>query len=448
MKLAWPRFGTPLPDDGLRGRSGPTESSGDTRLLHRVRWTLVAWSGAITLVILLALGSAIYLSVASSLQATGTQTLRARADTIHDAIVYGSAVPGARFPVRIGFDFGGPAPGTYAMIIGPNGSVLGAPEAVSGLPDSTGVAAARASGTDLQQTTLDGEPVWIFSESAQTAGQTYVVQVVGSRAAEQRTLDILLGVLGIGGLAALLLALAAGTIYASRALVPIRDSLRRQREFAADASHELRTPLSIVRTSLDYLRHHSGETIELHRETLDDIGTEVDHLTGLVDSLLVLARADSGALEIASEPVDLADVAASALGGLGPLAESRAISLTLDAEPAQVQGDPLRLRQLVTILADNAIRYGHGGGNVVVRVQAAGHTARLDVEDDGPGIPPEFRERVFERFWRAPGAAPGGTGLGLSIASWIVAQHGGTISLEERPGGGSRFVVQLGVAAS
>ncbi len=449
MKLAWPHLHTTLPDDRLRSRSGPTESAGDTHLVRRVRWRLVAWSGAITLLILLVLGTAVYVSVARSLEATGTQTLRARADEIRDAIVYGSSTPfGTRFPVRIGFDFGGPAPGTYAMVIGPNGAVLGAPEAVAGLPNSTGITAARASGTNLQQTTLDGEPVWIISETAKAGGQTYVVQVVGSRAAEQRTLDILLEVLAVGGLAALLLALAAGTIYASRALVPIRESLRRQREFAADASHELRTPLTVVRTSLDYLRHHADETIDAHRETIDDIGTEVDHLTGLVDSLLVLARADSGALEVAAEPLDLADVAASALGGLGAMADRRAISLTLDAEPTQVSGDPLRLRQLVTILADNAIRYGRDGGVVVVRIRPEEHGARLEVEDDGPGIPSEYREQVFERFWRAPGAAPGGTGLGLSIATWVAAQHGGSLALEERPGGGSRFVAHLGSSSA
>jgi signal transduction histidine kinase len=108
-------------------------------------------------------------------------------------------------------------------------------------------------------------------------------------------------------------------------------------------------------------------------------------------------------------------------------------------------GDPLRLRQLVTILVDNAIRHTPTGGTVLVRVRREQQTVTLEVLDDGPGIRETDLDHVFERFWRADDAPSGGTGLGLSIAHWIVERHGGTISAANRPEGGARFEARLPV---
>src|SRR4029077_9506639 len=133
-----------------------------------------------------------------------------------------------------------------------------------------------------------------------------VVQVIQDRSSEQRTLDVLLTVLVVGGLLALAAAIIVGAAYAQRALVPVRRSLsgqrlalRRQREFAADASHELRTPLTIVRASVDDLQRPPPEPVASVGTALDDIQHEVGHLTSLVDDLLLLARSDSGALDLA-----------------------------------------------------------------------------------------------------------------------------------------------------
>ena len=118
--------------------------------------------------------------------------------------------------------------------------------------------------------------------------------------------------LAIAGLVAILAALIAGALIARRALVPIRDALRRQREFAADASHELRTPLAVVRASAEHLRRNQDKPVGEVGTAVDDITAEVDHLTALVEDLLLLARSDSGAVELTREPLDLADVAADA----------------------------------------------------------------------------------------------------------------------------------------
>jgi two-component system sensor histidine kinase CiaH len=285
---------------------------------------------------------------------------------------------------------------------------------------------------------------------ATPVGDLYV-QVIQDRRAEQQTLDAILRVLLVGGAVVVLVAVGFGAVYARRALVPIRESLssqrtalRRQREFAADASHELRTPLTVIRSSVEHLRRNrAANESPATREALDDIDAEVGHLTALVDDLLLLARSDSGAIALTRLPVDLGDVAAESAGALVKLAAERGVHLTLDPEPAMVSGDHARLRQLIVILVDNGIRHTAAGGSVNVRVRADRRDAVLEVDDDGPGIRPEDMPRVFERFWRAPGAATGGTGLGLAIAKSIVDLHDGRIAVANRDAGGARFTVRL-----
>ncbi len=419
--------------------------AGDARLLGRVRWQLVAWSGGVVLVVLLALGVALYVAVARSLEATGTAQLTERVEPLARLISGARPDPIDRPPV--GLAFGGRSSGTFAFVVPPSGEVIGPRdlELPAGLPDSAGIAAARRTGAvDIRAVEVDGTPVRVLSRPVDRAGTQYVVQVVQDITAERKTLGTLVTVLAIGGLAAVLAAVGAGAVNARRALVPIRDALRRQREFAADASHELRTPLTVVRASVDDLRRNEARPVREVGAALDDITAEVDHLTALVEDLLLLARSDSGAVEIAREPVDLGEVATDATGALASVAAREDVRLALDPAPAELSGDPARLRQLVTILVDNAIRHGPAGGTVTVTVRREGRDAVLTVDDDGQGIAPEDRERVFDRFWRAPGARPGGTGLGLAIAAWIVERHGGTIAATDRPGvGGSRFVVRL-----
>jgi signal transduction histidine kinase len=273
-------------------------------------------------------------------------------------------------------------------------------------------------------------------------GATSVIQVVGDRTAELRTLAVLAAVLVGGGLAALAVAALLGSLYATRALVPIRASLRRQREFAADTSHELRTPLAVIRAGIARVRQQPNASVTEVAPLLEAVDEEAVRLGALVDDLLALARTDSGTADLDLQPVDLAEVAATALGALEPLATKRGMRLALDVEPAVMRGDADRLRRLVTVLVDNAIRHGREGGNVSVTVRAGS----LVVEDDGPGIPPADRARVFDRFWRGAGAAAGGSGLGLSIAGWIVDRHEGRIAVSEGALGGARFSVTLPIS--
>jgi two-component system sensor histidine kinase BaeS len=159
--------------------------------------------------------------------------------------------------------------------------------------------------------------------------------------------------------------------------------------------------------------------------------------------MLLLARTDSGVVQIERVPLDLGDVATDAASMLATLGQERGVEVVLDPRPAPLTGDPVRLRQLVTILVDNAIRHSRVGSTVEARVRPAVGAAVLQVDDQGPGIKPEDLPRLFERFWRADDAPAGGTGLGLAIAKWIVEQHGGSISAENRPEGGASFRVWL-----
>jgi signal transduction histidine kinase len=293
-------------------------------------------------------------------------------------------------------------------------------------------------------------PVRVLTDPVMFRGRQLYLQIVGDRSTEERTLQVLVLVLVIGGAVALLVASGVGAAYANRALVPIRHSLigqrealRRQREFAADASHELRTPLTVIRASVDDLERHPKQQVASVGTALTDIRDEVDHLTSMVEDLLLLARSDSGAIELERVAADLGDVASSGASALSLLASERDVSLVVDPVPAEVTGDPARLRQLVAILVDNAIRHAPRGSRVDVRVRTDGRDAVLVVEDEGPGIRPDDLPRVFDRFYRAAGAPGGGTGLGLAIAAWIVDQHGGRIAAANRDTTGARFTVRL-----
>lgn len=445
-----------MPDGAVAPRTGdPADEralAADRRLIRGVRWRLVLWSGLTTLVVLAILGIALYAVAAGSLEGAGTKQLDDRATAFRQHPDPGGG-PGQ------GFIFGGNSSGTFALLADDTGAPVGrgglfVPD---GLPVEAGIDAARATGLDIRTTTVGTIPLRVRTERAlTTADQVVYIQVIQDRSAELKTLDAIRTVLLVGGLVVVLVAFGVGAFYASRALVPIRESLvqqraalRRQREFAADASHELRTPLTVIRSSVEHLRRNrGGGEPASSTEALDDIDAEVGHLTALVEDLLLLARSDSGSIALTRLPVDLGDVAADGAGALVKMAADHGVHLALDPEPAIVDGDHARLRQLTVILVDNAIRHTPRDGNVRVRTRTDRGEATLQVDDDGAGIRPDDMPHVFERFWRAPGAAAGGTGLGLAIAKSIVDLHDGRIVVTNRPEGGARFIVRLPVAGS
>ncbi len=425
--------------------------AGDERLIAGVGRSLVLWAAGTTLVVLVLLGVTLYAAVNQSLATTGERQLDDRAGAMRH-IIEG---PGGRpdgDDVQAGLQFGGGTSGTFALVLSADGQLILPRSLPAPLkqPDAGSLGAAVVSGRDVRLGSIAGTPVRVLTALVNSKIGPVYLQIFQDRTAEQRTLNVLLAVLFGGGVVVLLVAAGVGAIYSRHALVPIRASLlaqrsalRRQREFAADASHELRTPLTVVRASLDLLRRHPEAPVNQVGDALDDIGAEVDNLTHLVEDLLLLARSDSGAVPLERQPMDLGDVVAEGSSSLVTAAAHRDVRIEVDPAPAMISGDPARIRQLVLILVDNAIRHSLTGGLVRVSVRADGANGVLVVEDDGQGIAKDDLPHVFERFWRGAGAPEGGSGLGLAIAAWIVSGHAGVIGVTNREPTGARFTVRI-----
>jgi signal transduction histidine kinase len=236
-------------------------------------------------------------------------------------------------------------------------------------------------------------------------------------------------------------------------------TLAREREFVADASHELRTPLTSVLANLELLEAElEGESREIAGSAL----RSTQRMRRLVGDLLFLARADAGRPSPSTlAPTDLAAVVGDAVAETTPLAESHEIAI--DAERGTiVDGSPDDLHRLALNMVQNAVAHTPPGTHVLARVRREAGAAVdgwrtpgqavLEVVDDGPGVPADVRERVFDRFVRGPGGrAPGGGrggGLGLAIVRSVALAHGGEVAVDDAPGGGARFVVRLPLSAA
>ncbi|MDD5285514.1 MAG: ATP-binding protein [Desulfuromonadaceae bacterium] len=227
----------------------------------------------------------------------------------------------------------------------------------------------------------------------------------------------------------------------------IEDSFERLRRFTADASHELRTPLAAIRSIGETALHPRHECAEC-REAIGSMLEEADRLTRLVDSLLILSRADGGSCRLNRESTDLCELASNVTEWLNVLAEEKLQTLSLvAASPVYVNVDPETMRQALINLLDNAIKYTplNGEIRVVVGTTPEGE-ALLEVIDNGPGIPPEHHDKIFDRFYRVDKGRSrevGGTGLGLSIARWAVEVNNGRLEFESKVGCGSGFRILL-----
>jgi heavy metal sensor kinase len=231
-------------------------------------------------------------------------------------------------------------------------------------------------------------------------------------------------------------------------LARLEASVRRMTQFTADASHELRAPVSLIRTTAEIAAMNRDRPATEYLAALDEILEESVRTSQVVDSLMLLARADSAKETLEWIPVDAAAVVRSAAEQGERLARSRGVGfrLKLAAEPVPVQADPEALRRALLILIDNAAKYTPEGGSVDVGLEARNGQAVAWVSDTGMGIAAADLPHVFDRFWRADKARSreqGGAGLGLSIAKWIVDMHGGTISGQSEIGKGSVFEIKL-----
>ncbi len=223
-------------------------------------------------------------------------------------------------------------------------------------------------------------------------------------------------------------------------------ALSQQRRFLADAAHELRTPVARMRGTVELAldpRVKGGDTAV----ALNQLRDELTDVSGMLDELLHLARADAGGQDVLLAPGYLDDVVVGALGAWTAFAHRKGVALELPiVEETPVALDAILIRRLLGVLVDNAIRYTPAGGRVSVAVRQDKDVAVLEVEDSGIGMAAADRERAFERFYRgAEGRrlAPDGSGLGLAIAAWVAARHGATISIDAAHPAGTRVTVRF-----
>jgi heavy metal sensor kinase len=221
-----------------------------------------------------------------------------------------------------------------------------------------------------------------------------------------------------------------------------------QQRLVADTSHELRTPLAAMRAELD-VSLREDDLPQAARAVLESAREEVDRIGATVDDLLTLACADEQVLASFREPVDLRELAVAAVEPLRTLARARGVGVRLDGSAAPVVGDPDSLRHALRNLVENAIKFSPDGGAVVVHSARANGEATIAVADDGPGVPPELRERVFERFFRADPSRTrgnGGSGLGLAIVREVALAHGGRVAVASHAPRGSVFTLTIPTA--
>jgi two-component system OmpR family sensor kinase len=392
-----------------------------------VRWQVtLAFAGALA-VVLLAVGAFVYLRFETELTNTVDAGLQTRAAEVTALRSSGGSLDDARSPALLDDEE------SFAQVLSARGDVLDA---------TPGAARVRLSAAELREAaagpvflersaaTVDGEPARLLAVPAGSDGE--VVVVGASLDDRQEAQAALLALMAAGFGAALLLASAAGYWVAGiaqrltrleRARAAEREAVARERRFIADASHELRTPLTTLKSELDVALQRERSPDEL-RAALGSAREEADRLVALAEDLLVLARADEGELPITREPLDVGALLADVAERRGAHA-GRAIGVA--APPGLVlDADRRALERAVGNLVDNALT--HGSGAIELSAADGAGAVRIAVRDHGPGFPPGFADRAFERFARPDaGRSGGGAGLGLAIVDAIARAHGGSV---------------------
>jgi heavy metal sensor kinase len=229
-------------------------------------------------------------------------------------------------------------------------------------------------------------------------------------------------------------------------LARLEKAVGEMKQFTASISHELRTPLAVLRGEAEVALMQANSP-EQYRRVLSSQLEEFEKLSRMINQLLTLARAESGDVAIAQEPVNISNMTRSIAEQLEPVAASKDVTLASNCDPdVMLRGDASWIERVILNLADNAIKFTRPGGHVWVTVSKKRNDAILEVADDGIGIVPEAIPHIFERFYRAdPSRAnrADGAGLGLSLVKWAVDQHHGSIQVESTPGSGTRFAVKI-----
>ena len=237
-----------------------------------------------------------------------------------------------------------------------------------------------------------------------------------------------------------------GTILVVHDITQIKQLERTRQEFVANVSHELRTPLSHIKGYTETLLGGAKDDPEVATRFLQTIERNVERLKLLIEDLLTISEIESGRVMLNLQPVPVRASVEKVFDDFRTRAAARAVTLVDESEGLTARADQRRLEQVLTNLVDNAVKYGGNDSRVVVGARLSDGMVEMFVQDNGPGLPTESLERVFERFYRVDKARSrdqGGTGLGLSIVKHIVQSHGGRVWVESEPGKGAKFCFTL-----
>jgi heavy metal sensor kinase len=445
-----------------------------SRIPIRIRLTL--FFALASAIVLAAVGLFVYERVATDLDRSFDQDLRSRSRDLSALVLRDGALNTT----------GGS--GTFAQLLTPSGRIVDATAKLRtrALLSPAELTRAGGSATFFGRRSVPGleqdESARVLALPLNRRGSPFVLVVGKSRESRNETLGSLKAAFLIGGPLALLLTSFGGYLLAGAALRPIEamrrraaeistsslderlpvppaddevsrlgrtlnemlarleDGLERERRFVADASHELRTPLATLRAELELALRRSRTTQEFEN-SIRSAAEETDRLSRIADDLLILARAEQGTLALRPEPTDLVDVLEKVRDRFGARAEIEGRSLAVDADEAPVaRVDRLRIEQALGNLVDNA--FEHGRGPITITACRHNSSVELHVLDDGPGLPPDFRDHAFKPFSRAAPAGDG-SGLGLAIVETIARAHEGTVGAKVRPDGGADVWIRL-----
>jgi two-component system OmpR family sensor kinase len=406
-----------------------------------VRWRLTVVFACVMAILLTATGVFVHQRLRSTLDSAVRTSLRSHAA---DVAALAQQADTGLADAKLGVG----AQPQLAQIVDAGGRVI---DSTAGLPrrpliSPAALAQARRGGLVIRDAVVaDDQPVRLLAVPI-TAQDQRLVAVVGQSLEEHnRAVDDLTDVLLVGGPAALLLASLAGYALTGAALRPVEVMRRRERSFIADASHELRSPLTMLRTELELMARDEPSGAELQAATASAI-EETERLGRLADDLLLLTRADSERFALRAVPVSAAALVAEAHARALRRPSAAGIRIVgRDLTDISVLADSHRVGQALDNMLDNALRYA--ALEVVLTTRRAGARVEIHVRDDGPGFPPAFLPRAWERFSRADAArTDDGAGLGLAIIRTIAELHGGSAEAANRPGGGADVWISLPVA--
>ena len=425
--------------------SKPRQVASSDKSVDRVRARLTLWYAATFSIILILLGLGLFIAIRrqlsrqldESLAAATLELGRVASSRQFQEEAGDSALLDAVDELRI--------PERTLYLLDAKGNPL-APTIADPWIRESALVAARTGIAARQYDTDDDRTLRLEARRFKTPrGRVLVAAAIADKLElEDRYADLIWAFSGAGLVAVFLVAMGGG-VLARKSIAPIEATMANMRRFMADAAHELKTPIAILRTNAEVALERSRDE-EGYRAALRSVEEESRRLGGLVDHLLVLARADAGERHPQKQRVFLDDIAADCLSAGRVMSQRKGVELVVDGfEETPIDADPALIRELILILLDNAIKFTAPGGKITMRIAMRDGQPGIRLQDTGIGILPKDLPNVFQRFYRGQEdkREQNGAGLGLAIAKWIAEEHGAEIALESERGRGTTVTVKF-----